>query len=75
MGSVSGTSDFFGNSYFRFMGSLLSLKRPKHPNMAGLLSWLFEGGVKVSSGIVEWYRGSCGTDFDSSDIASPVHGM
>ena len=38
----------------------------------GLLLWLFEKGFKVSSGTVEWYIGSYGTDFDNSEIASPV---
>ena len=33
--------------------------------------WLFGGGLKVSSGTVEWYRSSCGTDFDTSETASP----
>ena len=28
--------------------------------------------LKVSSGIVQWYRSSYGTDVKSSDIASPV---
>ena len=28
-------------------------------------------GFKVSSGIFELYRNSSGTDFDSSEIASP----
>ena len=34
--------------------------------------WLLKRGFKVSSGIVEWYRGSYGTDRDNSEIASPV---
>ena len=34
--------------------------------------WLFKGGFKVSSGTVEWYTSSYGTDFDSSEIASPL---
>ena len=39
----------------------------------GLLFWLLKGGFKVSSGVVEWYTiGSNGTDFDDSEIASPV---
>ena len=37
----------------------------------GLLFWLFKGGFKVSSGTVDWYRNSYGTDFDYSEIASP----
>ena len=37
-----------------------------------LLFWLFNGEFKVSSGTVEWYRSSCGTDFDHSEMASPV---
>ena len=32
--------------------------------MQGLLFWLFQGGLRVSPGTVEWYRSSCGTDFD-----------
>ena len=39
--------------------------------MQGLLFWLVEGGFKVSSGI-SWYVSSHGTDFDNSEIASPV---
>ena len=38
----------------------------------GLLFWLFEGSFKVSSVTVEWCRSSYGTDFDDSEIASPV---
>ena len=38
----------------------------------GLLFWLFKGGFKVSSGPVDWYISSSDTDFDSSEIASPV---
>ena len=38
----------------------------------GLLFWLFLGGFKVSSGTVEWYRSSDGTDSNKSEIASPV---
>ena len=38
----------------------------------GLLFWLFEGGFKVSSDTVEWYRSSSGTIFDTSEIESPV---
>ena len=30
-------------------------------------------GVQVSSGTVQWYRSGCGTDFDNSETASPVH--
>ena len=40
----------------------------------GKLFGLFKGGFKVSLGIVQWYTSSYGTDFDSSDIASPVPG-
>ena len=40
--------------------------------MQGLQFWLFKGRVKVSSGTVKWYRSNYGTDFDSSEIASPV---
>ena len=39
-----------------------------------LLFWLFKGGFKVSSGTVEWYRKSYGTDFNS-EIARPVKGQ
>ena len=35
------------------------------------LGW-FKGAFKVSSGTVEGYRSSDGTDFDSSEIAGPV---
>ena len=43
---------------------------PNH--IQGLLFWLFKGAFKVSSGTVnKWYRSSSGTDFDSSEIASP----
>ena len=35
----------------------------------GKLFWLVNGGFKVSSGTVEWYRGSSGTDLDSSETA------
>ena len=38
----------------------------------GLLFWLFKRGFKVSSGTVEWYVSSYGTDFDDSEIARPV---
>ena len=38
----------------------------------GQLFWLFEAGFKVSSGTVKWYRSSYGTDFENSEIASPV---
>ena len=34
--------------------------------------WLFEGGLKVSSDTVEWYRSTYGTDVDTSKIASSV---
>ena len=37
----------------------------------GLICWLFQGGFKVSTGTVQWHRGSCGTDSDHSEIASP----
>ena len=37
----------------------------------GLPIWLFKGGFKVSSGTVEWYRSNSGTDFDTSEMASP----
>ena len=30
-----------------------------------------KGTFKVTSGTAEWYRSSCGTDFDNSEIASP----
>ena len=30
-----------------------------------------KGGFKVSSGTVEGYRSSCGTEFDNSESASP----
>ena len=38
----------------------------------GLLCWLIKGGFQVSSGIVEWYRNSYGSDFDTSEVASSV---
>ena len=38
----------------------------------GLRFWLFKGGFSVSSCTAEWYRSSFGTDFDCSEIASPV---
>ena len=38
----------------------------------GLLFWLFEGDFKASLGIVEWYRSSYGSDFDTSEKASPA---
>ena len=31
----------------------------------------FKGGFKVSSGTFEWYRSRYGTDFDTSEKASP----
>ena len=37
-----------------------------------VLLWLFKGGFKVSLGTPEWYRSSYCTDFDTSEIASPV---
>ena len=37
----------------------------------GLLSWLLEGGFKVSTGTVTWYS-SFAADFDNSEIASRV---
>ena len=33
--------------------------------------WLFNGGFKLSSGTVQWYGSTSGTDFDISEIASP----
>ena len=36
------------------------------------LLWLLQGDFKVSSGTIPWYRSSYGTDFDTSEIASPV---
>ena len=38
----------------------------------GLLFWLFRGSFKASSGTVLWYRSSYGTNFENSEIASPV---
>ena len=32
-------------------------------------------GFQASSGAAEWHRSSYGTDFDSSEIASPVQGL
>ena len=52
----------------------LKAPRPSSALMQGTLFWLFQGGFKVSSGTVEWYRSSCGTLFDNSEIASPVIG-
>ena len=40
--------------------------------LQGLPFSLFNGGFKVSSGTVEWYISSYGTDFDNSGIASSV---
>ena len=40
--------------------------------LQGLLLWLFKGVSKVSSGTVQWYRSSYGTDFDNAEVASPV---
>ena len=40
----------------------------------GLLFWLFKAAFKVSSAISWWFRSSYGTDFDKSEIASPVSG-
>ena len=37
------------------------------------MQMLFQGGFKVSSGTVQWYRSSSGTDFDNFQIASPAH--
>ena len=37
--------------------------------------WLIKRAFKVSSGTVEWYRSSSGTDFDNSEKASPVRGV
>ena len=34
---------------------------------------LVKGVSKVSSGTVESYRSSCGTDFENLEIASPVY--
>ena len=34
--------------------------------------WLFKGGFRLISGTVEWYRSSYGSDFNTSEIASPV---
>ena len=36
---------------------------------------LFKGGFEVNLATVSWYRSSCGTDFDSSEIARPVFGV
>ena len=44
-----------------------------HTQRQGLLFWLLNGGFKVSSGTAKWYRNSYGTDFDNSEIASPLH--
>ena len=40
----------------------------------GLLFWLLKGGFRVSSGTVKWYISSYATDFDNSEMASPVKG-
>ena len=40
--------------------------------LQGLLSWLVQGGFKVSSGTASWYGSSHGTDLDISGMASPV---
>ena len=40
--------------------------------MQALLFCLFTADVKVSSGTLDLYRSSHGTDFDNSDIAGPV---
>ena len=39
----------------------------------GLPCLLFKRAFKVSSGTVELYRSSYGTDLDNSELASPVH--
>ena len=52
--------------YRGYGGSFLEL-------LQGLLFCLFKACFKVSSGTAEWYRISYGTDFDSSEIAGPVH--
>ena len=38
----------------------------------GVLFWLFTGSFKVSLSTVSWHRSSHGTDFDSSETASPA---
>ena len=38
--------------------------------LKGLLSWLFKGGFKVSSGSLEWFVGNYCTDLENSEIAS-----
>ena len=38
----------------------------------GLPLLLLKGGFKVSSGTAEWSRSRYGTDFDNSELASPV---
>ena len=38
----------------------------------GLLFRLFKGGFRVSSGTSAWHMSSYESDFDNSEIASPV---
>ena len=48
-------------------------QKASRPFQQDLLFWLFKGGLEVSSGTVEWYsRSGDGTDFDNSEVASPV---
>ena len=43
-----------------------------HGSVSGPGIWLFEGGFNISSGTVEWYLISYGTECGNSEIASPV---
>ena len=85
-GSTSGPLSF-GNSHFNSQmgarrpgnqrdtfcsGGPLEVRGPLSESCWGLLFGLLKGVLKVSSGTVQWHRSSYGTDFDSSEVASPV---
>ena len=56
------------------MRSSIARKLTTSPVCSGSAILLLKGRFKVSSGIVEWCRSSYGTDFENSEIASPVVG-
>ena len=46
---------------------------PKHPRQNRVCCFgCLKKGFKVSSGPVQWYRSSCGTDFENAEIGSPI---
>ena len=49
--------------------------RERMSTFKGMLFWLFKGDLKVRSGTVYLHRSSYGTNFDTSEIASPALGV